>query len=603
VPSSAGLLPLQPEIRRPAADPGTITSGGAPPPSGAEVSLDVWGYRDTAFSILPNGSVSLSGARYALSGHELPDLYPWMKRVLGVDFDAGDLHPSSYPPSIPAPVVNRAFLGAVESILPVNAMTGDPLIRLRHGHGHTLDEMYAIKYGQLGRVPDLVVFPSTVDEVTALVAAAREHDVCLVPFGGGTNVTEALRCPSDESRMIVVVDLARFDRVLWIDADNQMACVQAGVTGAQLRAHLAAHGFTMGHEPDSFEFSTMGGWIATHASGMKKNRYGNIEDLVLDVHAVTIDGPLSRNHALPRESAGVDPRQLLFGSEGTLGIITHAVVKIFPLPDVERYDAILFRSFDEGVAFLRDLTRESTPPASVRLVDNLQFQFGQMLKPRSTGLGALRRRLERLVVTRLKGFDPQRMVACTLVFEGTREQVAREMAVVKRLARRHGGLHAGAENGRKGYELTFGIAYFRDFAMRHYILAESFETSVSWSEAVALCANVKRRVLEEYERRGLPGTPFISCRVTQLYQTGVAVYFYFGFHHKGVDRATEVYAEIEHAARDEILRSGGAVSHHHGIGKIRRQYLPRVQSPAARTWAARVKRALDPTNVFGIANQ
>jgi alkyldihydroxyacetonephosphate synthase len=139
--------------------------------------------------------------------------------------------------------------------------------------------------------------------------------------------------------------------------------------------------------------------------------------------------------------------------------------------------------------------------------------------------------------------------------------------------------------------------------MKHYILGESFETSVPWSQAISLCTNVKRRLAEEYAARKLPGNPFTTCRITQLYQTGVAVYFYFGFHHKGVERPAEVYAELEHAARDEILRSGGSLSHHHGIGKIRRDYLPRVFSQTSLDWAADVKRAIDPANTFGIANQ
>ncbi len=160
-----------------------------------------------------------------------------------------------------------------------------------------------------------------------------------------------------------------------------MACIEAGAVGRHIEEQLGAHGFTLGHEPDSVEFSTLGGWIATHCSGMKKNRYGNIEDLVLDVDVVTARGPVSRPAVAPRESVGVDARRWIFGSEGTLGIITRAVVKIFPLPEVTRYDSLIFPSFEAGVGFLYDLTREATPPASVRLVDNLQFQLSMTLKP------------------------------------------------------------------------------------------------------------------------------------------------------------------------------------------------------------------------------
>ncbi len=577
---------------------------GPPPASDrGDESLDVWGFRDSGFALLPNGSVTMSGDRYALSGSELPDLLPWIKRVMNIEFPLTDTHDSAYPPLIPPAVPTAGFLEVLQRLLPATAISNDPLVRLRHGHGHTLEEMYAIKYGKLERVPDLVVFPSTEAEVTALVAAAAEHHICLVPYGGGTNVTDALRCPVSEKRSIVSVDLRRLNRILWIDPVNLMACVQAGAVGRHLQAQLAEHGFTLGHEPDSVEFSTLGGWIATHASGMKKNRYGNIEDLVLDVHVVTARGPLARPTVAPRESVGIDPRRWMFGSEGNLGIITHAVIKIFPLPEVERHDAVLFLTFEHGVAFLHDLTREATPPASVRLVDNLQFQLSQTLKPKTAGLKAVIRKAEKLFVTRIKGFDPEKMVACTLLYEGSALQVAAEEAAVRRLARRHGGMRAGADNGKRGYQLTFGIAYIRDFVMKHHILGESFETSVPWSETLTLCANVKRRLADEYAARKLPGKPFVTCRVTQVYQTGVCVYFYFGFHHKGVPNPYGVYAELEHAARDEILRSGGSLSHHHGIGKIRQAFLPRVFSKATLEWAAEVKRAIDPANIFGIANQ
>lgn len=574
------------------------------PPSETEGErLDGWGFLDSGFDLLPNGAVTMRGSRYALSGLELPDLLPWIRKVLDADLSGDDLHPTGYPPPVPAPVEHPAFVAELHTVLPDHAVSADPLLRLRRGHGHALEEIYAVRHGRFPRVPDLVVFPDSTEQVAQLVGAAARHDVCLVPFGGGTNVSEALRCPIEEERLIVAVDLRRMRRIRWIDPVNGMACIEAGAVGRHLQRQLADHGYTLGHEPDSIELSTLGGWIATHASGMKKNRYGNIEDLVLDIEVVTPKGMVERPEAAPRESIGIDPRRWIFGSEGTLGIITSAVVKVFPLPEVQRYDAVLFPDFERGAAFLYDLTRAGAPPASVRLVDNLQFQLSQTLKPRARGAKAWIRKLEKLFVTRLRGFDPGRMVGCTLVFEGTRDEVRAQTATVRRLARRHGGMRAGPANGERGYQLTFGIAYLRDFVMNHWVLGESFETSVSWDKAVALCDNVKRRLRDEYAARGLPGRPFVTCRITQLYQTGVCVYFYFGFYHKGVERPEHVYTQLERVARDEILRSGGTLSHHHGVGKIRQDFLPRVLSPAALQWAAEVKRAVDPANIFGIANQ
>jgi len=572
-------------------------------PDDAE-SLDVWGFRDTRFRARPDGVVELTGRRYELSGQELPDLLRWVQDTIHPGVSPHDLNPAHYPPPVPPPVRNEAFLEELGKIVGADQLSDDPELRLRRGHGHTLEEMWAIKYASLARVPDLLVWPEDEAQVEAIVQSAVRYDVVLIPYGGGTNVTDALRCPSREQRMIVSVDMGRMSRVLWIDPVNRMACIQAGAVGRNIQRVLAKHGFTLGHEPDSVEFSTLGGWIATHCSGMKKNRYGNIEDIVLDLRVVTARGLLDRNAAFPRESVGsADVRRWVFGSEGCFGIVTSAVVKVVPLPEAQVYGSIVFPDFESGVRFLYDLQAQGNTPASARLVDNLQFQLSQMLKPRSTGIKQLESRLQRLFVTKVRRFALDRMSACTLVFEGTRQEVAAQQKATYALARRHGGLAGGSSNGQRGYQLTFGIAYIRDWIMNHWLLGESFETSVPWSQALSLCENVKRRIHEECAKRNIAGTPFVTCRVTQLYPTGVCIYFYFAFYFKGLSKPAEIYAEIEQAARDEILRSGGSLSHHHGIGKIRQRFLPRISSPGVATWAREIKAAVDPTNVFGVANQ
>jgi alkyldihydroxyacetonephosphate synthase len=567
-------------------------------------SLDVWGFRDTRFHARADGVVELTGKRYELSGQDLPDLLDWVKRTIHPDVSPDDLFASSYPPAIPAQLRNEHLEAALAKALRADQISGDAELRLRHGHGHTLEEMWAIKHGRLARVPDWIVWPENEAEVEAIVAAALAHDAVLVPYGGGTNVTDALRCPTGEQRTIVSVDMARMNRVLWIDPVNRMACIQAGAVGRQIAEALAKHGFTMGHEPDSVEFSTLGGWIATHCSGMKKNRYGNIEDIVLDVTVATARGRLERTAVNPRESVGsADPRRWLFGSEGCLGIVTSAVVKLAPLPEAEVYGSVVFPDFETGFRFLYDLQAAGALPASVRLVDNLQFQLSQMLKPRATGWKSIESRIQRLVVTKVKGFAVDRMSACTIVFEGSKDEVAAQQKRTYALAKRYGGLAGGASNGRRGYQLTFGIAYIRDWIMNHWLLGESFETSVPWSRALALCDNVKRRIREECAKRGVPGTPFVTSRITQLYPSGVCVYFYFAFYFKGLADPAQIYAEVEHAARDEILRSGGSLSHHHGVGKIRKGFLPRIASPGVAAFARDIKAAVDPTNVFGAGNQ
>lgn len=563
------------------------------------ISTQAWGFQDTTFAVDETGAITVTGDRYpGLSGERLPDLLPWFRKVVGIDFplEPGTAH-FELPP-VPDPRPAGAFLAEIGSTLKEDQIVTDPAVRLRHGHGHTVSEINAVRTNGFSRVPDYVLFPEDETQVSAIVRAAVHAGVVLMPYGGGTNVTEALRCLPYEERPIVSVDMSRLDKIEWIDPVNRMAKIQAGAAGRLIQSQLAEHGFTMGHEPDSVEFSTLGGWIATNASGMKKNRYGNIEDILLDVTVVSALGKLERTQVVPRESIGLDPKLWVIGSEGSLGIITSAVVKLFPLPEERRYGSIVFKKFEHGLAFMYDLAQMDAYPASVRLVDNLQFQFGQVLKPRSKGAKKVKSKVEKWLVTGPLGFNPDDMVAVTLVFEGTKEEVERQEKLTYRLAKKHQGFKGGAENGKRGYLLTFGIAYIRDFVLQHNILGESFETSVPWSQAQELVDRVKRAIYEAHDERRLPGRPFVSCRVTQIYETGCCIYFYMAFYAKGVADAVGAYHEIESIARNEVIAAGGSISHHHGVGKLRLPFVHDIMSPAMEIWRDQMKNALDPQGVF-----
>ena len=587
----------------PAGDTRIVPAPAPAAPAKDEEATDGWGFKDTRFVVQKNGSVVLTGARYNISNVELPTLMPWMAQKLGAPLGYDNRNEPHYPPQIPEARQAPALLAALGVFLTKDQMSQEPLVRLRRGHGHTGAEIWAIRYEKLDRVPDLVVFPSSHAQVEQITAIAQEHGACLVPFGGGTNVTDALRLPVNEERFVIAVDMRGMNKILWLDPVNRMACIEAGATGRHIVRELEKHGLMMGHEPDSLEFSTLGGWIATHASGMKKNRYGNIEDLVLDMQVVTAHGVVSRPQVGPRESIGANPKNFMFGSEGNFGIITSAVVKLFPLPEVQRYGSVLFPDLASGLSFLYELQRSGAVPASVRVMDNTQFHFGQALKPKTTGLAArAKSQAEKLFVTRVKGYDPDKLAVATIVFEGSAEEVRFQEDALYRIARRHGGMKAGAKNGERGYQLTFGIAYIRDLTFEHWAIAESFETSVPWSRALELYERVRDRVHREHAERRLPGNPFFTGRITQVYPTGVCIYFYLGFYAKGVDDPVRQYTELEHAAREEILAAGGSLSHHHGVGKIRQDFLKDIYSEGALTFARKVKQAVDPENLFGAAN-
>lgn len=193
-------------------------------------------------------------------------------------------------------------------------------------------------------------------------------------------------------------------------------------------------------------------------------------------------------------------------------------------------------------------------------------------------------------------------VCATIAFEGTREEVASQRRAIRKLASRHGGTCVGARVGKSGYELTFAIAYLRDFAMTYNFLAESFETFAPWSKVESIIRATKERIKKEHRLRCLPGAPFIGSRVTQLYHEGACLYFYLCINVHGVKNPSSVFAEIEHAARQEILDRGGSLSHHHGIGKLRSEFTKKMDSDAFHNLLAGLKKSVDPSNTFGARN-
>ncbi|MCB8959716.1 MAG: FAD-binding oxidoreductase [Ardenticatenales bacterium] len=562
-----------------------------------------WGFADSRMVLQEDGSVLMTGARYALSGTEMPGLMPFAEEILDIKVDPKNMKPERENKPVHPPHINEPFLAALKANFAESKYTLDDRQRRIHSHGQTTaDEVYKVLYGELERYADLVFFLEEEEDAVKLIKLADEHDVCLVPYGGGTSVSCALKLPVHEKRMIVMVNTLRLNKILWIDRENFRACVQAGITGSDLEEALAVEGFISGHEPDSMELSTLGGWIATNASGMKKNRYGNIEDIVENVTMVTPNGVIEQQVSMPRISVGMRPQNILFGSEGNLGLITKAVIRIHKLPDVTRYGSIVFPDFETGVKFLYELAQTGVFPASIRLLDNVQFRFGSALKPKPTTSDKIMSEIQKLVVVNLKGFDPHELCAATVLMEGTKDEVAFQEKTVYKIAKKYRGMAGGEGNGKRGYMLTYAIAYIRDFFAEYNIIGETYETTVPWSKVMDVCNAVAVEVDRQHKAFGLPGKPYISPRVTQLYHTGVCIYFTHGFSTLGVEHPDEIFAKIEKSLRQTILDAGGSISHHHGVGKLRSDFMEQTLSDASIEMIKSIKQANDPKNIFGIRN-
>ena len=562
-----------------------------------------WGYKDSGFVLNPDRTVTMFGNRYDLCGTPMPDFVPYVEEVLGMKIDPNDILPEVMDKPVSEPNINEVFVQSVQSAFASDRFSTAKDDRLIHSHGQTTsEEVYKILYSKIDKTVDMVFYPESEDEVKTLIKLADAHNVCVIPYGGGTSVSSALKLPENETRMIVAVDMRRMNKIEWVNEEDRRACVQAGITGTHLEDELGKLGYMVGHEPDSVELSTLGGWIATHASGMKKNRYGNIEDIVENITLLTPKGVVEQVSPIIRASIGMRPENFMYGNEGNLGIITKATVKIHKKPEVQKYGSAVFPDWESGVRFLHELSLTNYVPASVRLVDNIQFRFGQALKPKSSGFSKILDDIKKFFVLNIKGFDPHTMSAATFVMEGEPNEVAYQGKNLNKLAKKYSGLPGGSENGKRGYMLTYVIAYVRDFLTDYHIIGETMETSVPWSHIEKVCDAATKTLYGLHEKHQIPGIPYMSYRIPQIYHTGVAIYFMFGMYIKGIKNAEDVFGGIEHQIRQSIMDNGGSISHHHGVGKLRKDFMQGTLSGASIEMIKNIKESLDPNNIFGIKN-
>ena len=562
-----------------------------------------WGYKDSGFIINEDMSVTFTGNRYPICGKRLPNFIPFVEEILGVRFDTRPKIQEVEKTHVTESRVNKPFLEELRKSFEENRFTLEHNERVLHSHGqHSTDEVYKVLYNKLEKFTDLVFYIESEEETKKLIDLAKKHNVCLIPYGGGTNVTNALRPPKEESRMVVSVDTRRMNKIETLDEENLMVVVQAGITGKALEDGLNKRGFTVGHEPDSYEFSTVGGWVSTNAAGMKKHKYGNIEDIVQNITMVTPVGIVNQKKPLTRSSFGIKAQNILFGSEGNLGIITSATLKIHRLPERSAYESIIFSDWETGVRFMHDLFHSNMVPASARLADNLQIRLGNALKENKEGLSKTLDDFKKYILFNFKGLNPEKFTAAVFKIEGSSSEVQNQMENLKALAKKHGGILAGESTGRSGYLATMVIAYIRELIFTQNILGETMETAVPWSKINQVKGEAFKLINELHKENNLPGKPFFTSRISKIYHTGVCMYNTIAMSFEGIENPEDVFTRIEHKMRENFIKNGGSISHHHGVGKLRKDFMSDTISEGSIEMVKGVKKTQDPDNIFGVKN-
>ncbi|MEA2346703.1 MAG: alkyldihydroxyacetonephosphate synthase [Thermoleophilaceae bacterium] len=461
----------------------------------------------------------------------------------------------------------------------------DRLSRVTHAGGRSYPDLVRLRAGQAEFAPDAVVEPADGDEVAGLLAACARLGVAVVPFGGGTSVVggvEALRGPFDS---VVSVDLRRLTGVLSADPHSLLATIAAGTLGPAAEAELGARGLTLGHFPQSFEFSTVGGWVATRSAGQSSTGYGRIDELVVAMKVATPSGWVE-SIAVPASAAGPDLRELLIGSEGTMGIITEATFRVRPAPRERRYEAWSFRTWEAGADALRELEQSGHAPDVARLSDEDETRLSMTL---SSGVGA--KALARYLGAR------GHADGCLAItgFEGDPEEIAYRRYRARSILRGHGALGLGTAPAEKWVQGRFHGPYLRDELLARGIMVDTLETATTWTGAMGLYEAVRSAILGAIGERGHRGR--VMCHISHLYPTGCSLYFTF-LTRQEQGTEMEQWHAVKSAAGDAIASAGGTISHHHAVGRDHAPWLGREVGELGLDLIRAAKATLDPEGVM-----
>ena len=453
----------------------------------------------------------------------------------------------------------------------------DPYSRASHAYGKAYRDVVRAFRGRIDHPPDVVATPRGEDELVAVLDWCAGARLAAIPFGGGTSVVGGVepRLPAGSDYAgAVTIDLRALDRVVEVDRASRAALIQAGATGPRLEEQLREHGYTLRHFPQSFEYATLGGWIATRAGGHFATLMTHIDDLVESVRAVTPNGEWE-SRRLPGSGAGPSPDRMLIGSEGTLGVITRAWMRVQDRPTFKESASVSFDGFADGAAAVRALSQSGLHPSNCRLLDPAEAA--------------------------LTGASQEGKALLVLGFEGADHPLDGKMDRAVELCADHGGdarrkSASGDGDGGDAWRGAFLQApYLRDTLIAAGVVSETFETAVTWDRFDGFVASVRERA--ERALTEVCGAGFVTCRLTHVYPDGAAPYFTcLAPARRGSE--VEQWDEIKAAVSEALIAAGGTITHHHAVGRDHRPWYDRQRPEPFADALRAAKRAVDPAGVL-----
>ncbi len=510
-----------------------------------------------------------------------------LRSELGLTEGAGASPVSLEDVRLPEPALDEDARDALAHAVGEEHVRDDRLSRITHAAGKSYPDLVRLRAGDAAHAPDAVVEAGSDAEVESVLAACSRAGVAVIPFGGGTSVVGGVAALRGPHAAAISLDLTRMQDVLDVDQVSLTASLEPGILGPALERRLGSDGLTLGHFPQSFEFSTVGGWVATRSSGQASTGYGRIDELVESVSCVTPAGNLATRD-VPATAAGPSLKELIVGSEGVLGVITAATLRVRPLPEVRHYEGWSFSSFDEGVEAYRVMEQAGASPDVARLSDEQETRLSKALASSGSGV-------ERLADSYLRLRGHQGGCLAFTGYEGSADDVARRRKRSAGLLRAAGAISLGQRPGRSWLKGRFSAPYLRDDMLGLGAMVETLETATTWSNLHGLYGAVRAALTEALASRGTP--PLVICHVSHLYRSGASLYFTFlARQERGAE--LDQWRAAKRAAGDAILANGGTITHHHAVGTDHAPWMTREVGDLGIDVLRAVKERLDPRGVM-----
>ncbi len=528
---------------------------------------------------------------YEFSTAKRPKFLKWATSKLKVDLTRKTFQPVLEKCDLPSQDDAQKYVADLYQKAGVRegSVHTDTLTRVLNTYGKSYPDLIRARRGNFSNAPDVVLYPESSEEVERIVEVSNSKKMNLVPFGGGTNIVGAVEHLT-HSRPKITLNTQKMTKLLSLDPYSWVAEMEAGVLGPKMEEQLAAQGFSLGHFPDSFQFSTLGGWIATRSAGMQSDAYGKIEDMVLGLETVTARGVL-KTRPFPATSNGPSLNQILCGSEGGLGIITKAKMQVHPIPKYKNYVGFLFKNFEAGVNAIRGLYQLGIHSSMIRLQDEDETEMAFSLREqeeKSSWSDEFKK-----YYLKSKGFS--RPCLMIVGFEGPNDKLDAVYKDAKAHLTRGGqSICIGPSVGVTWAKHKYDVPYLRDLMIEMNVICDVSETSTSWENLLPLYRRVKASVHDLFKDRTSGG--FVGCHLSHSYTTGACLYFTWAA--PVLKEELEEYYYLKHNITEQIVQAGGTLSHHHAVGYEHKPWMQKELGHVGTSLLNDLKKAWDPNDIF-----